>query len=171
LQLNSTQVRKDIAITNFAGKPKLGYKVSGLISAIESFLGWNCEECAVLIGCGHFGQALLGYKGFLKSGLNIVATFDNDITKIGFAFHGRIVESIENLKKRITSLNIKFAILTVPASAAQEITDILVDAGIKAIWNFTSVCLNVTKDCLVEDVHLVSSLAVLSSRLKQFLQK
>ncbi len=83
LHILPIQVRKDLEITEAMGKPKLGYDIVELMGAIETFLGWNNTTDGYLVGVGHLGSALLGYQGFKDYGLNIVAAFDSDKSKIG----------------------------------------------------------------------------------------
>jgi redox-sensing transcriptional repressor len=82
LGLEPIQVRKDLASTGIIGKPRVGYRVSELINAIEKFLNWNKKNNAILVGAGNLGTALLGYKEFTKNGLNFLAAFDIDEKKI-----------------------------------------------------------------------------------------
>lgn len=168
LNLEPIQVRKDLAITGIIGKPKKGYPTVALITAIEHFLGWDDVQDAVLIGAGNLGTALSGYQEFQYHGLNIQAAFDSDKTKIGTKIHGVPVLAIETLELQIRHLGTKIAILTVPSTQAQEITDILVNAGIKAIWNFTNVKLKVPQDVVVQKEDLTSGYAMLCVKIKSF---
>jgi len=170
LGLVSTQVRKDLAVTGIVGKPKVGYSVPELISAIEEFLGWNNTTDAFLGGAGSLGSALLGYGGFQEYGLNIVAAFDVDPAKIGLSIHGREVFPLEKLHDLALRMHVLIGILTVPATAAQDVATYMVLSGIRAIWNYTPVKLEVPESVVVEDVKLASSLAVLSSRLAEQLR-
>ena len=171
LGLVSVQVRKDLAITGIVGKPKVGYQTSELISAIESFLGWNNTRDAFLVGVGSLGTALLGYEGFGASNLNIVAGFDNNPKKVGKIIHGKKVMPMEKFTNLVRRMHILIGILTVPAPAAQGIADVMIGAGIRAIWNYTPGSLRVPDSVIVEDVRLASSLAALSSRLAEVLRK
>ncbi|HEX2966576.1 MAG TPA: redox-sensing transcriptional repressor Rex, partial [Syntrophorhabdaceae bacterium] len=150
LHMLPIQVRKDLEITEALGRPKVGYDVVELIDAIERFLGWNSTTEGYLVGVGHLGSALLGYQGFRDYGLNIVAAFDADKAKIGKEIHGTKILSIDKLPNMISRMGIKIGILTVPASAAQELSDTMVRAGIKAIWNFSPVKITVPPDIIVQ---------------------
>lgn len=171
LQLVSVQVRKDLAITGVVGKPKVGYRVADLITAIEGFLGWNNTRDAFLVGVGCLGAALLGYEGFGEFNLNVLAGFDNDPKKIGKSVHGKEVLPMEKLPNLVKRMHVMIGILTVPAGAAQEVANAMVLAGMRAIWNYTPVSLRVPDNVIVEDVKLASSLATLSSRLAEALRK
>jgi len=159
------QVRKDLEITNAVGKPKVGYSVSDLIKAIEDFLGWNNTTDAYLVGAGNLGAALLGYPGFKDYGLNIVAAFDSDPSKVGAEIRGKKVVHIKKLPEMIRRMNVHIGILTAPADSAQGISDIMVNAGIKAIWNFAPLRISAPEGIIVQHENLASSLAVLSKRL------
>ena len=162
LQLEAIQVRKDLSLTGIIGKPKRGYAIKELIVSIESFLGWNIEKSAALIGAGCLGSALIGYVGFKEHGLKIELAFDNDKSKVGKSVHGIKVYDISDAKKLIKKEKISIAILAVPSEHAQNLTDILVQAGIKAIWNFTNVKINTPNEVDVWREDLSSGYAMLS---------
>jgi len=161
LNLEPIQVRKDLAITGIIGKPKKGYPVQALITAIEHFLGWDSIRDAVLVGVGNLGSALMGYQEFQFHGLNIVAAFDKDPKKIGSTVHGVPVLPLDTMELQVRHLGVTMAILTVPSTAAQETADILVKAGITAIWNFTNVKLKVPDSVMVQKEDLSSGYAML----------
>jgi redox-sensing transcriptional repressor len=166
LNLEPIQVRKDLAITGIIGKPKKGYPVEALVNAIERFLGWTSVRDAVLVGVGNLGSALIGYQEFRFHGLNIVAAFDTNPQKIGTTVDGVKVLPVETLESRLRSLNIKMAILTVPSPYAQETADILINAGIEGIWNFTNVKLKVPPRVIVQKEDLSSGYAMLCVMLQ-----
>ncbi len=167
LNLDPTQVRKDIAYTGMIGKPKVGYDVNELIDTIESYLNWNNLTDAFLAGTGNLGSAILGYDALKKYGINIVAAFDNDPAKIETKIQGIEVLPIRKLTNLAERMHIKVGILTVPAQAAQEVASHMVDGGIIAIWNFAPVSLSVPKDIIVENAVFSTSLAVLSRKLTE----
>ena len=164
LKLYPTQVRKDLAATGIVGRPKVGYDVGELIAAIETFLGWNDTRSAFLVGVGGLGSALIGYPGFAQQGFDIVAGFDVDPKKVGSSLHGKRVLPIDKLPGLARRMHVYLGIIAVPASAAQATADVMVDGGIKAIWNFAPVGLKVPEGVVVHNEDLASSLAV-------FLQK
>jgi redox-sensing transcriptional repressor len=161
LNLEPIQVRKDLSITGIIGKPKKGYPVKGLIDSIEHFLGWDEAQDAVLVGVGNLGTALLGYEEFRRHRLNVVAAFDTSPQKTGSRIHGVPVFSVDTMGTQIGSLRVKTAILTVPSSFAQETADLLVKAGIEAIWNFTNVKLKAPEHVTVQKEDLSSGYAML----------
>ena len=162
LELEPIQVRKDLAITGIIGKPKKGYPVGSLIDAIEQFLGWSKNKNAILIGVGNLASALLGYQEFKFHGLDFVATFDSDKNKIGNSIHGVPVHALSTLKEQIKNLDATIAVITVPSHVAQEIADLVVESGIKAIWNFTNVKLKLPNDICCQQEDLTSGYAMLS---------
>lgn len=172
LALNEVQVRKDIAlVSSCAGKPKTGFQVNLLIHDLESFLGYDNVDEAVLIGAGLLGRSLLGYKGFADYGLHIVAAFDRNPSLCDLRFDGeqRIfpMEKLEDLCRRLC---VHIGIICVPSESAQAVCDRLVACGIRAIWNFAPTHLTVPDGVLLQNENIASSLAVLSAHLKQSMQ-
>jgi redox-sensing transcriptional repressor len=167
LELEPIQVRKDLAVTGIVGKPRVGYVVKDLIAALEHFLRWDQTHNAIVLGAGHLGTALLGHTEFRKNGLNIIAGFDTDPAKVGKKFHGvRILDSSE-LSEFIRTNGVTVAILTVPPHIAQDLCNQVIDAGVKSVWNFTSLKLKVPEgrtDVLIQKEDLSSGYAVLSVR-------
>lgn len=166
LSLEPIQIRKDLAITGIVGKPKKGYPVAALVAAIEHYLGWDSVNKAIVVGSGNLGMALSGYPEFRVHGLEIIGIFDSDPDKIGTTVHGIPVNSIERLEEYIRDQDAQLAIVTVPAKVAQEITDRLVKAGIKALWNFTNVKLKIPSDVVMHREDLSSGYALLSVMLQ-----
>jgi redox-sensing transcriptional repressor len=165
LQKDATLVRKDLELTGLAGKPKVGFHVPGLIGAIERFIGWDNLEDAFLAGVGNLGSALLGYEGFAQHGLHIVAGFDVDPRKVGTEIHGKDVLHVDRLPEMARRLHIGIGIVTVGARAAQAVADLMLAGGIRAIWNFAPVRLEVPAGVIVENEDLAGTLAVISRRL------
>ena len=167
LGLDPTQVRKDIEATGAVGRPKVGYVVRELVDSIEKFLGWDNITEAFLIGAGSLGAALLGYGRFQRCGLNIVAAFDTDPKKIGQKIHDRHILPLKKLPNLMQRMHIHIGIITVPAMVAQEVADLLVDGGVRAIWNFAPLRLKVPDSVIVHNEDLYCSLAALSQKLAQ----
>ena len=170
LHLSAVQVRKDLsAIAREAGKPKLGFTVADLIADIDRFLGYDNLNDAVLVGVGGLGKALAGYGGFKHYGLNIVAAFDADPARIGTSIGGIKVFPAEELARLVRRLNVLIGIIAVPKEAAQGAADELVKGGVRAIWNFAPVHLNVPANIAVKNEDMAASLAILSKRLAEIL--
>lgn len=172
LGYSEEQVRKDLqAVSLEAGRPKKGRSVKQLVEDLESFLGYHDVASAIMIGCGHLGGALMNFPAFSQMGLEILAGFDADPNLIGTTVGGKMVFDFARLGDLLPSLKANIAILAVPAAAAQSVAEEAVAAGIKAIWNFAPVQLEVPEGIVVENVNLASSLAVLSHRLNVQLNK
>jgi redox-sensing transcriptional repressor len=167
LDLKPIQVRKDLAFTGLAGKPRLGFEVPLLIKAITDLLGWNNSTDAILVGAGALGSAILGFRGFDEHGLNIVAAFDANPALVGTEIHGKTVFALDKLANLVGRMGITMGIITVPEAVGQETADRLVGAGIKGIWNFSPVKLRVPDDVIVQREDLSSGLAVLSVKLSE----
>ena len=158
-------VRKDLAITGVAGRPRLGFPMDEIIIAIEDFLGWSNTTDAFLVGVGNLGAALLGYKGFEQHGMRIVAAFDSNPELIGKEIHGKTVLDAATMPELAKRMHVQIGVLTVTASVAQSVADAMVEGGIRGIWNFTPTTLNVPEHVILQREELASSLAVLSHRL------
>ena len=167
LNLDPTQVRKDIEATGIIGKPKVGYPLPALVHSIEEFLGWNNTKEAILAGAGSLGRALLGYQKFRQFGINIVAAFDNDPSKIGETIHGKEVLAIERLAYFTHQRHIHLGVIATPAGPAQQVADLMVAGGIRAIWNFAPVHLRVPDLVILQNEDLYHSLASLSFKLEK----
>lgn len=163
-------VRKDLAMTGAVGRPRIGFGIPELISAIERFLGWDNQTKAVLVGVGNLGTALLGYHGFQDFGFRFVGAFDRDAKIVGQWIHGRKVQAMEQLIPFARRGEILLGVLAVPASAAQAAAELMVRAGLKGIWNFSSAKLALPEDVVCQKEDLAEGLAVLSHRLRNFKQ-
>ena len=162
LGLDPVLTRKDLAMAGVPGKPRRGYPAKKLQDALSHALGWDNTTDAVLIGAGSLGNALLGYSGFEEQNLSIIVAFDSNPGLLGLALHGVKVRPMEDLPRFVKRMKIKLGILTVPNAAAQSCADQLVAAGIRGIWNFSSVQLEVPQGIVVQNVDLAQSLAILS---------
>jgi len=165
LGLEAIQVRKDLEAVGGTGQPRVGFPIRELIAAIETALGWDNATDAFVIGAGHLGTALAGYRGFARYGLSIIALFDTDPRKVGQTVHGKEILHIDKFADLVARLHVHIAILTVPAEAAVEAATRAAEAGIKALWNFTPAKLTPMDGVIIERVDLAASLAVLSSKL------
>ncbi|MFR1759848.1 MAG: redox-sensing transcriptional repressor Rex, partial [Christensenellaceae bacterium] len=165
LGLNDVQVRKDLAQVSSGGRPKIGYVTKRLIADIEEFMGYNDTRSAIVAGAGNLGRALFSYGGFSEYGLELVAAFDVDASLIGTRIAGKPVLSFDRMRDLCQRMKIRIGIITVPADAAQQVCDQMVESGILAIWNFAPVHLNVPEGVLVRYENIACSLAVLAKRL------
>lgn len=172
MAVSAVLVRKDLAlVSSVAGRPRLGFEVNGLIADIEKFLGYDNVSDALLVGVGGLGRAFLGYEGFKNYGLNIVAGFDVSPALVNKEIDKKPVYSLDGLDEFVRSRKINIGIITVPKRAAQEVCDRMVNAGIKAVWNFASVKLTVPNGVIVRYEDLAASLAMLSGELFNMLDR
>lgn len=169
LGMGEVQVRKDLAAVSDGGRPKVGYERIALMEDISSFLGYDNTTDAILVGAGKLGQALLGYSGFDAYGLNILAAFD--AAPAATEMEGKPVMHISSLPEFCKRESVLMGIITVPASAAQQVCDRLIECGIKAIWNFAPAHLEVPQGILVQNENMATSLAVLSMHLQAQIKK
>ena len=167
LNLKPIQVRKDISCTGIEGKPKVGFVVDELIDSITHALGWDNAAEALIVGVGNLGKAISMYEGFEAYGLRIVGAFDNDVNKIGNVVGDLVVQGMDKLKVFIEKNKISIAVITVPASKAQEVADLLIEYGIKGIWNFAPKDLKIPSDVVMQRTDLATSFAVLSVKLRK----
>ncbi len=170
LNLDPTQVRKDLESVGIVGRPRIGYTLATLIGELEAFLGWNNVNDAFLVGAGSMGSALLGYRKFEQCGLKIVTAFDLDPSKTGTRIHGKHVLPLEKLPDLARRMHILIGIITVPAAEAQAVADLMVQGGIRAIWNFAPIRLRSPEHVIIHNEDLYCSLASLSQKLFMALQ-
>jgi redox-sensing transcriptional repressor len=160
--LNSAQVRKDLAYFGEFGVRGIGYYVSGLKAELQRILGLDREWAVALVGFGNLGSALFHYRGFARQGFRIAAIFDDDPAKAHREVQGVPVFPVRDLAREIRSRAIQIAIVAVPAEGAQTVSDALVAAGIKAVLNFAPARIRVPRDVRLKDVDLSIELETLS---------
>ena len=166
ISVSSVLVRKDLAlVSSEPGRPRLGFAISRLIVDIEKFLGYDNLSDAIIVGAGGLGRAFLGYEGFKNNGLNIVAAFDISKELIGTNVLGKEILPISKLGAFVEEHKIRIGIITVPKQAAQDVLNRMIEAGIKAIWNFAPAPLRVPKGIVLKTEDLAASLAMLAGKL------
>ena len=148
--ISAAQIRKDISQFGEFGKQGTGYSIAYLLDKLREILKVNRIWDVIIVGAGDMGHALARYQGFADRGFNVVMIFDNDKNKIGQKIANFPIEEMDNLVEKVKSSGIKIAMLTIPATAAQETTEKLVQAGIKAILNYAPISLNVPKGVKVQ---------------------
>ena len=166
LELGDVLVRKDLARVSGGGRCKTGHVRDRLIQDIEQFLAFGDTTNAVVIGAGMLGKALLEYPGFEAVGIRLVAGFDIR-AEAGYPEKGRPIYPVDRLESFCADNHIRIGILTVPDETAQAVCDCLVSCGIRAVWNFTPVQLNVPDHIVVQNENLAISLASLRMQLNQ----
>lgn len=150
--ISAAQIRKDISQFGEFGKQGTGYSIPFLIERLQGILKVNRVWEVIIVGMGDMGHALARYNGFVNRGFNVVMLFDNDPEKVGQRVNGLEVLDTNTLVDKVKENRIKVAMLTVPASAAQEAANLLVKAGVKAILNYAPIHLNVPKDVHVQHI-------------------
>jgi redox-sensing transcriptional repressor len=150
LGISAAQIRKDLSHFGEFGKQGTGYHIDFLVDQLEKILHVDHEWEIAVIGGGDIGSAVARYKGFTNRGFKIRMIFDNDPNKIGTKIGEFIVQDTKNLVKEIRNAGIQIAMIAVPADKAQEVTDSLVKAGIKAILNYAPINLTVPDDVRVQ---------------------
>jgi len=157
-----TQLRKDLAYFGTFGTRGLGYDVAELSRRIADELGTSRLQPVILVGVGNLGLALLSYRGFAKEGFEIVAAFDAEPDRPRDKKLGVTLLGMDDLPAFVRKHGVRMAILTVPAEAAQEVTNHLVESGIAGILNFSPIVLSVPEDVMVNNVNLAIELENLS---------
>ena len=160
--VKSTQLRKDLACFGTFGTRGLGYDVAALSQKIADELGTSRLQPVILVGAGHLGLALLSYRGFEKEGFEIVAAFDAEPERKREKEIKQPIYGTDELAPFVKQQNVKMAVLTVPAAAAQEVANRLVQAGITGILNFSPMVLSVPERVMVNNVNLAIELENLS---------
>lgn len=165
LHLTPIVVRKDLFFSGIIGKPRRGYHIPCLIAHIEQIIHLHEPSSAFLVGAGNLGSALLGYSGITKSGLTIYAAFDNDSGKIGRMICGKQIYAMEKITAMGRRLSVQIGILCVPYDAAPSCADLLVQAGVRGVWNFSNRELRLPAHVAVHNEDLSAGLAILSIAL------
>jgi redox-sensing transcriptional repressor len=160
--VTSAKVRKDLSYLGSYGTRGVGYDVAYLIHQVRRELGLTQAWPVVIAGIGNLGQALAGYRGFLRRGFRVVALLDVDPLKIGTDVEGLEIHSPDELHRIVQEHRAAIGVITTPASAAQQAADTMVDAGIRSILNFAPVMLTVPPGVSVRKVDLAIELQILA---------
>jgi redox-sensing transcriptional repressor len=147
--INATQIRRDLSNFGKFGKRGVGYSIDGLLGEIRKILRTQGQHNIALVGAGRLGQAIAGSPIFGEHGITIAAVFDNDEGKIGTPIGSTAVTDYRRLRDVIRDKNIVVGVLAVPAAAAQQAADDLVDAGVRIIFNYSEALLDVPADVTV----------------------
>lgn len=158
INVTAAQIRKDLSYFGEFGKQGIGYDVEKLLNQIEHILGLNQEWPVALVGIGPLGQAIVRYEGFRRQGIRIAALFDSDPAKIGTEINGLTIMGDEQIPQVIRDQGIKLAIVAVPASRAQEVADLLVAAGVRAILNYAPMIIQAPEGVWVRHIDPVAVL-------------
>lgn len=162
--LNASQIRQDFNCFGGFGQQGYGYQVSTLHKEIASILGLTTRWNMVVVGAGNIGSALMGYAGFANEDYHILAAFDVSPSIIGREIHGVKVDDYANLPAFLERNEVQIGIISTQKEDAQAVCDVLVNGGVKGIWNYTPIDVD-SEGAFVENVHLTDNLHVLSYRL------
>lgn len=166
VQLNSAQIRKDLAYFGELGIRGVGYNVSSLKAHLIRTMGLDTTRRVVIAGAGNLGHALANYPAFYQEGFSIVAMLDSDPAKIGTtAPHGLMIHSIDEIDQVVREKDVHIGVLAVPAEAAQDVYDRMVNAGLRSIMNFAPTHIREQKDVKLKTVDLRVTLECLSFHL------
>ena len=167
MKVTASQIRQDLNNFGGFGQQGYGYNVKYLYTEIGKILGLEEDHNIIIIGAGNLGQALANYASFERNGFILKSLFDVNPRLEGVTIRGIPVRMLDELEGYLQENDIEIAALTLPKSKAEEVADVLVANGIKAIWNFAHTDLTLPKDVIVESVHLADSLMKLSYNISQ----
>lgn len=170
INVSATQIAKDLSYIHVIGKTRVGYDVNSLVDILESFLGFTSNHKAILVGVGSLGSALLGDNGLEQFGMKIVAGFDINKNIIGKEINNIPIFHSDDLIEINKKLQADIGVLTVPVEEAQSAVELMIESGIKAVWNFTPYRVRVPEKIVLQNTSLYAHLAVMFNRLKEINQ-
>jgi len=165
IAVDASMVAKDLSFVKISGRTRVGYDVNELVTVLEHFLGFTDSHQAYLFGVGNLGGALMHDNGLQQFGMEIKAGFDVRHELTGTSINHRPIHHIDKFAELQQQTGIHIGILTVPVDKAQEVSDIMVKGGIKAIWNFTPYRIVVPENVIVQNTSIYAHLAVMYNRL------
>lgn len=165
INIDSSQIAKDLSYVNISGRTRVGYEIDALIEVLERFLGFTEIHKAFLFGVGSLGGALLSDSGLHHFGLEIVGAFDVKPELVGTEINGIPIFHSDQLEQKMKEYQVQIGVLTVPINIAQEVTDKMIAGGMKAVWNFTPFRIRVPEHIVVQNTSLYAHLAVMFNRL------
>lgn len=165
INVDASQIAKDLSVLGIKGKTRIGYDVKQLEEALRNFLGFTLSHRAVMIGVGSLGSALIADTGLERFGLEIVAGFDIDPERVGRSIMNVPIYHIDTLAEKCRELQPEIAVIAVPVEMAQQVSDQAVEAGIKAIWNFTPYRISTAPGIVIQNTSIYAHLAVMYNRL------
>lgn len=165
INVDPSQVAKDLSFVNISGKTRVGYDINALVDVLEDFLGFTSQHKAFLFGVGSLGASLLHDTGLSQYGLKIVAGFDVREDLDGSMINGIPVFHMDDFPAKQKEYGATIGVITVPVEKAQEVTDRIIEGGIKALWNFTPFRIWVPEHIVVQNTSMYAHLAVMFNRL------
>ena len=167
MRITASQIRQDFNHFGGFGQQGYGYNVDYLYSEIAKILGLDRKHNLIIIGAGNLGQALANYVNFERRGFLVKGLFDNNPSLQGQIVRDMVIQPMDELERYVKENNIDIAVLTLPRTSAPELAQKLVNCGIRGIWNFAHVDLDLPEDIMVENVHLSDSLMKLSYQINK----
>ncbi|MEG1857348.1 MAG: redox-sensing transcriptional repressor Rex [Pseudoflavonifractor sp.] len=168
MSLTASQIRQDLSCFGEFGQQGYGYNIEKLRGEISDILGMNCGRTAIIFGAGNLGRALIENFHFEKSGFQLVAAFDVDPAIVGTEIAGVQILHTDMLETYLAEHSVNVGVLTVPGRVAGSLAERLVACGIRGIWNFTNIELNLSNaSVVIEDVHFADSLLALSYMISE----
>ena len=165
INVDPSQVAKDLSFVNISGKTRVGYDINALVDVLEDFLGFTSQHKAFLFGVGSLGASLLHDTGLSQYGLEIVAGCDVREDLDGSMINGIPVFHMDDFPAKQKEYGATIGVITVPVEKAQEVTDRIIEGGIKALWNFTPFRIRVPEHIVVQNTSMYAHLAVMFNRL------
>ena len=165
LNVDASQIAKDLSVLDIKGKTRIGYRVADLEKALAAFLGFTSKHNAIMAGVGSLGSALIADTGLERFGLNIVAGFDINPDIVGTTIKNVPIFHISELAERRAAYNAEIGIVAVPVEQAQQVADTMAAAGVSALWNFTPVRLSAKSDVVIVDTSIYADLALIYNRI------
>lgn len=165
INVDSSQIAKDLSALQIRGKTRIGYDTAELEESLRNFLGFNRQHNAVMIGVGSLGSALIADRGLDRFGLNIVAGFDVNDKIIGTTLKNVAIFPIDRFAEISRAYNAEVAIIAVPVDHAQASADMAVGTGIRALWNFTPFRIRTSGNTVIQNTSIYADLAVMYHRI------
>ncbi|MBS1847966.1 MAG: redox-sensing transcriptional repressor Rex [Actinobacteria bacterium] len=160
--VNAAKVRKDLSFLGSYGIRGVGYEVDYLLFQIRNALGLTQQWPVVIVGVGNLGRALADYAGFTSRGFPVAALVDDDPAKVGTEHVGIVIRALSELRDVVRDLDVAIGVIAIPASGAQRVADLLVEAGVSSILNFAPTVLSVPDGVNLRQVDLAVELQILS---------
>ena len=168
MKVTASQIRQDLNNFGGFGQQGYGYNVKYLYTEIGKILGLEEDHKIIIIGAGNLGQAIANYAAFEKRGFILTGIFDVNPRLEGVAIRGVPIRMMDELKSFVQKNDVEIAVLTIPKEKAIEVANMLVENGVRAIWNFAHTDLNLPDNIIVENVHLSESLMQLSYNISRY---
>lgn len=165
INIDSSQIAKDLSFLNISGKTRVGYEVASLVEVLEDFLGFTKLHRAAIFGVGSLGASLLRDSGLIQYGMDVVVGFDVNPELVGTEINNIPICDVSEFEAKRKELDIQIGILTVPVDKAQQMAEMMVAGGIKAIWNFTPFRIRVPEHIVLQNTSIYAHLAVMFNRL------